>query len=146
MCLDERISTHLPFPDGYRREKRDPVSDPGPTLRHRSGPSSQFSGPIAGFLACVEDGQRLPLPSALSPRRGPTGLHRTRFPDSTKSRKREFLKFSTSILPIVSVKLETNGKYLIHNCEQKSYYLSSNIYRKGFSREKTDSRCQHTKH
>src|SRR5262249_23142846 len=40
-------------------------------LRRRSGPSSQLSGPIAGFLACVEDAQRLRLPSAPSPRRRP---------------------------------------------------------------------------
>src|SRR5262245_35817595 len=119
---------------------RAPVSDSGPILRHRWGPSSQLSGPIAGFLACVEDAQRLRLPSASSPRRGPTGLHRTRFPDSTKSRKRGFFKFSTSILPIVSVKLETNVKYLIHNCEQKGYYLSSHTYLKGFSRDKSDIR------
>src|SRR5262249_28349835 len=32
---------------------------------------------IAGFLACVEDAQRLRLPSAPFHRRGPTGLHRT---------------------------------------------------------------------
>src|SRR5262245_1269350 len=31
---------------------------------------------LAGFLACVEDAQRLRLPSAPSPRRGPAGLHR----------------------------------------------------------------------
>src|SRR5215831_2826330 len=37
---------------------------PIPYLRHRSGPSSQLSGPIAGFLACVEDAQRLRSPSA----------------------------------------------------------------------------------
>src|SRR5262249_58055213 len=48
--------------------------------------------------------------------------------------------------PIVSVKLETNVNYLIHNCEQKSYYFSSHTYRKGFSREKTDSQCQHANH
>src|SRR5215813_6718322 len=54
------------------------------------GPSSQLSGPIAGFLACVEDAQRLRLPSAPSPRRGPTGLHRTQFRNpNRKSRKRE---------------------------------------------------------
>src|SRR5262249_54146590 len=28
--------THLPFPDGYRPGERDPVSDPGPILKHRS--------------------------------------------------------------------------------------------------------------
>src|SRR5262245_39617422 len=50
--------------------KRDPVSDPGPILKHRSGPSSQLSGPIARFRACVEDAQRLRLSSAPSPRRG----------------------------------------------------------------------------
>src|SRR5215470_10756957 len=63
----------------YRGESGTPVSDAGPILRHRSGPSSQLSGPIAGFLACVEDAQRLRLPSAPAPRRGPTGLHRTQF-------------------------------------------------------------------
>src|SRR5215813_6708699 len=47
-------------------------------------------GPIAGFLACVEDAQRLRLPSSPSPRRGPTGLHRTQFRNpNRKSRKRE---------------------------------------------------------
>src|SRR5215831_15963590 len=57
---------------------------------HRSGPSSQLSGPIAGFLACVEDAQRLRLPSSPSPRRGSTGLHRTQFRNpNRKSRKRE---------------------------------------------------------
>jgi hypothetical protein len=50
--------------------ERDPVSDAGPILKHRSGPSSQLSGPIAGFLACVEDAQRLRLPSAPFPHRG----------------------------------------------------------------------------
>src|SRR5215510_11205743 len=74
----------------YRRESGTPVSDSGPILRHRSRPSSQLSGPIAGFLACVENGQRLRLPSAPSPRRGPTGLHRTQFRNpNRKSRKRE---------------------------------------------------------
>ena len=63
----------------YRQANRDPVSDSGPILKHRSGPSSQLWGPIAGFLACVEDAQRLRLPSGPSPRRGPTGLHRTQF-------------------------------------------------------------------
>src|SRR5262249_33293700 len=62
----------------------------GPILRHTSGPSSQLSGPIAGFLACVADAQRLRLPSAPSFRRGPTGLHRTQFRNpNRKSRKRE---------------------------------------------------------
>jgi len=46
---------------------RDPVSDSGPILRHRSKPSSQLSGPIVGFPACVEDAQRLRLPSAPLP-------------------------------------------------------------------------------
>jgi hypothetical protein len=77
---------HTPLSPG----ERDPTSDSGPILRHRSGPSSQFSGPIAGFLACVEDAQRLRLPSAPSPRRGPTGLHRTQFRNpNRKSRKKE---------------------------------------------------------
>src|SRR5262249_32120605 len=49
--------------------ERDPVSDAGPILNHRSGPSSQLLGPIAGFLACVENAQRLRLPSAPLPGR-----------------------------------------------------------------------------
>src|SRR5215471_20946064 len=58
--------------------------------RASSGPSSQLSGPIAGFPACVEDAQRLRLPSAPFHRRGPTGLHRTQFRNpNRKSRKRE---------------------------------------------------------
>src|SRR5262249_20215578 len=62
----------------------------GSILTTDRGPSSQLSGPIAGFLACVEDAQRLRLPSAPSPRRGPTGLHRTQFRNpNRKSRKRE---------------------------------------------------------
>src|SRR5262249_43888319 len=61
----------------------------GPILRHTSGPSSQFSGPIAGFLACVEDAQRLRLPSAPSPRRGPTGLHRTPVQKSASEKQKE---------------------------------------------------------
>src|SRR5262249_28116068 len=56
-----------PISSSYRRESGTPVSDPGPILRHRSGPSSQLSGPIAGSLACVEDARRLRLPSAPSP-------------------------------------------------------------------------------
>src|SRR5262245_1181875 len=62
----------------------------GSILTTDRGPSSQLSGPIAGFLACVEDAQRLRLPSSPSPRRGPTGLHWTQFRNpNRKSRKRE---------------------------------------------------------
>src|SRR5499427_6771301 len=61
----------------------------GPILRHTSGPSSQLSGPIAGFLACVEDAQRLRLPSSPSPRREPTGLHRTQFRNPNRKSDRE---------------------------------------------------------
>src|SRR5262249_48197148 len=61
-----------------------PVSDSGNVLRHRSGPSSQLSGPIARFLACVEDAQRLRLPSAPSLRRGPTGTNRTKLKNPRK--------------------------------------------------------------
>src|SRR5262249_54115728 len=106
--------THLPFSDSYRPGERDPVSDSGPILRHRSGPSSQLSGPIAGFLACIEDAQRLPLPSALSPRRGPTGLHRTQKPkpESLSTKDRENL----------CVLCATKHKYLIADCEEKGYY------------------------
>src|SRR5262249_3177980 len=68
--------------------------EPGPSLGFWSHieaqMGTQLSGPIAGFLACVEDAQRLRLPSAPSPRRGPTGLHRTQFRNpNRKSRKRE---------------------------------------------------------
>src|SRR5262245_27027118 len=74
----------------HSRNPSAPGWDPGPILRHRWGPSSQLSGPIAGFLACVENGQRLRLPSAPFPQRGPTGLHRTQFRNpNRKSRKRE---------------------------------------------------------
>src|SRR5262249_49534274 len=52
----------------YRWNSGTQSRDPGPILKHRSGPSSQLLGPIAGFLARVEDAQRLRLPSApLSP-------------------------------------------------------------------------------
>jgi len=83
------LSRHLPFPDSCRGQSGT-QSDPGPILKHRSGPSSQLSGPIAGFLPCVEDAQRLRPPSAPSPRQGPTGLHRTQFRNpNRKSRKKE---------------------------------------------------------
>src|SRR5262249_442499 len=69
---------------------RDPVSDTGPILRHRSGPSLSALGSHCRIPGVVEDGQRLRLPSASSPRRGPTGLHRTQFRNlNRKSRKRE---------------------------------------------------------
>ena len=58
-------------------------------MKHRSGLSSQLSGPIAGFLACVEDAQRLQLPSTPSPRRGPTGLHRTQFQKTKKNKSQK---------------------------------------------------------
>src|SRR5215510_9825787 len=67
---------------------RDPVSDSGPILKHRSGPSSQLSGPIVGFLECVEDAQRLRLPSAPFHRRGPTGLHRTQIAKMKKPNRK----------------------------------------------------------
>src|SRR5262245_33490310 len=89
-AVDERLSTEPPFSDSYSLRERDPVSDPGPILKHRSGPSSRHSGPITGFLACVEGAPRLRLPSAPFHRRGPTGLHRTQFRNpNRKSRKRE---------------------------------------------------------
>ena len=69
--------------------KRDPVSDSGPILKHRSGPSSQLSGPIAGFLACVEDAQGIRLPSAPFHRRGPTGLHRTQIAKMKKPKQKK---------------------------------------------------------
>ena len=53
-----------PRPSGTRSRIRVPY------WRHRSGPSSQLSGPHCRFLACVEDAQRLRLPSAPSHRRG----------------------------------------------------------------------------
>src|SRR5262249_11940444 len=74
----------------YRQASRDPVTDSGPILRHRSGPSSPLSGPIAGFLARVADARRTPTPIRPFHRRGPTGLHRTQFRNpNRKSRKRE---------------------------------------------------------
>src|SRR5262249_7030174 len=79
----------------------------------------------------------------------PSGAHRFapdpiyRFNKIQKARISQVFYFHS---PIVSVKLETNVNYLIHNCEQKSYYFSSHTYRKGFSREKTDSQCQHANH
>src|SRR5262249_1066470 len=39
------------------------------------------------------------------------------FPIQQNPASADCSSFSTSILPIVSVKLETNVKYLIHNCE-----------------------------
>jgi hypothetical protein len=61
-AVDERLSRHLPFPDSYRWESGTQSRNSGPILRHRSGPSSQLSGPIAGFLAWDEDAQRHPTP------------------------------------------------------------------------------------
>ena len=72
-----------------RQASRDPVSDSGPILKHRSGPSSQLSGPIAGFLACVEDAQGIRLPSAPFHRRGPTGLHRTQIAKMKKPKQKK---------------------------------------------------------
>src|SRR5262245_44601500 len=72
-----------------RWEERDPVSDSDPILRHTSGPSSQLSGPIAGFHACVENGQRLRLPSAPFHRRGPTGLNRTQIAKMKKPKQKK---------------------------------------------------------
>src|SRR5262249_54673225 len=101
---------------------------------------SQLSGPIAGFLTCVEDAQRLRLPSAPSPRRGPTGLHRTRFPDFTKIQKADFSTFSIFVLSVASTKLrDKRYTYLIVDCEEKAYYLSSNT-QKVFSHGKSDIR------
>jgi hypothetical protein len=68
------------------------------------------------------------------------------FPIQQNPESADFSSFSTSILPIVSVKLETNVKYLIHNCEQKGYNDSSYQYQEGNSNVRSSSRYQHTKH
>src|SRR5262249_34872483 len=58
-----QLCRHLPFPAAIAGRAGPQSRIPVPYLRHRSGPRSQFSAPIAGFLACVEDAQRLRLPS-----------------------------------------------------------------------------------
>src|SRR5215813_6073120 len=90
----------------------------GSILTTDRGPSSQLSGPIAGFLACVEDAQRLRLPSAPSHRRGPTGLHRTQFrnpnrkSDREKREKRSEAKcFLSRATRLAQPKLFTNSKF-----------------------------------
>src|SRR5262245_17210200 len=70
---------------------------PNASAPHGSNGSTLWMAEINDFIS---DPESAPFPGG-----GLSGLHRTRFPDSTKSRKRGFLKFSTSILPIVSVKL-----------------------------------------
>src|SRR5262245_20664072 len=50
-----------------------PVSDPGPILRHTSGPSSQHSVPICQKQGCIEGGQRLRPSRRLCPSGGLPG-------------------------------------------------------------------------
>jgi len=49
MCLDERISTHLPFPDSYRRES---------------------GTPCLGFWSHVEEAQAIATPTGSPAQRG----------------------------------------------------------------------------
>src|SRR5215472_10410590 len=97
----------------YRGESGTPVSDSGPILRHRSGPSSQLSGPIAGFLACVEDAQRLRLPSAPSP---PAGAYRfapdpVQKSESEKEKRSEAKCFLSHATRLAQQKLFTISKF-----------------------------------
>jgi hypothetical protein len=57
----------------------------------------------------------------------------------TKKKNKKQAGFSVFLFPIFC-------KYLISNCEEKSYCLSSHTNPKGFSHGKTNSQCQHTKH
>jgi hypothetical protein len=57
----------------------------------------------------------------------------------TKKEKQKQAGFSVFLFPIFS-------KYLIPNCEENDYYLSSHTTPRGFSHGKTKSQSQHTKH
>ena len=97
-----RAHRHVGCPPKYRlvnHDERRPyrwnsgtrVSDSGPILRHRSGPSSQLSGPIADswrVLQTRKDSDSHPPP----PTGGASGLHRTQFRKRKKFKIR-FLEF-----------------------------------------------------
>ena len=60
---------------------------------YSSGTYITIDDPLAtGLIQAVGINDTGPTPIRPFPRRGPTGVHRTRFPDSTKSSKRGLLK------------------------------------------------------
>src|SRR5262245_40505604 len=78
--------------DQLSLRERDPVSDTGPILKHRSGPSSQLSGPIADFwrvLKTRKDSDSHPPPL-------PGGAYRCA-PDPISEKKIESRKISLSV-------------------------------------------------
>src|SRR5215472_14278308 len=86
----------------------------GPILKHRSGSSSQLSGPIAGFPACVEDAQRLRLPSAPLPGGGlPVCTGPVQKSESEKQKERKGKKIGGQMLSFA--RDEVGTAKAIHN-------------------------------
>src|SRR5262249_3097269 len=117
--------------------RRDPVSDLGPILRHRSGPSSSRV-PLPGSWRVLktrkDSNSHPPLPP-----RGVGGMHRTQF---QKQKKKSFERKSAKIF---CVSCAAKDKY-ISNYEEKGYIDSSYQYPEGNSNGRSSSRYQHTKH
>ena len=64
-------------------------------------------------------------------------------PDPVSKKEKSFERKSQKIVLQIFLLLCETKIILIPNCEEKDYYLSSHPYRTGFSRENTDSQCQH---
>src|SRR5215831_5860182 len=84
----------------------------GPILRHTSGPSSQLSGPIAGFLPWIEEAKEAPRPPPPLPA---GGLPVCTGPDFKKRKKIQQKDFFLCLFSILTLETTKTLVYALSN-------------------------------